>query len=214
MWYVKEDVVQRKKRSTSKRRTMIKMHKCHEKHWRHNLLSLGTAAKFSGEIIQAELTRWRLEKRDFHTEEAEYAKSPNMGQWDTILNFHVKLGKQLSLSLDSSLVTIPKFSNCWFKLLFLGLLYIYFLKTRILKSISNNLNDMTKLITTPCFLVNTVRIPIILKLIVLLADTYIQAYPYLSCCLCLHLQMGRQGAWFHSKLCFLAHTAQTNGNNI
>lgn len=133
MWYVKEDVVQRKKRSTSKRRTMIKMHKCHEKHWRHNLLSLGNAAKFSGEIIQAELTRWRLEKRDFHTEEAEYAKSPNMGQWDTILNFHVKLGKQLSLSLDSSLVTIPKFSNCWFKLLFLGLLYIHFLKTRILK---------------------------------------------------------------------------------
>lgn len=120
-----------------------------------------------------------------------------------------------SLSLSIILgVTISKFSNCWFKLLFLGLLYIYFLKTRRLKSISNNLNDMTKLITTPCFLVNTVRIPIILKLIVLLADTYIQAFPHLSCCLCLHLQMGRQGAWFHSKLCFLAHTAQTNGNNI
>ena len=43
---------------------------------------------------------------------------------------------------------------------------------RILKSISNNLNDMTTLITTPCLLVNTVRIPIILKLIVLLADTF------------------------------------------
>ena len=47
--YVKEDVIQRKKRSTHYDR---KMHKCHEKHGRHNLLSLRNAAKFSGEIIQ------------------------------------------------------------------------------------------------------------------------------------------------------------------
>ena len=45
---------------------------------------------------------------------------------------------------------------------------------------------MTTLITTPCFLVNTVRIPIILKLIVLLADTfkYILIYPVVCVYIC------------------------------
>lgn len=65
---------------------------------------------------------------------------------------------------------------------------------RRLKSVPSNLNDMTNTNYSTMLIRHYSKNSHYLKLIVLLADTYIQLYPHLSCCLCLHLQMCRHEA--------------------